>query len=536
MANTFGKAVRDKLTDSLANKTFRARNLEQLIGISEDKLKATEKFPVKSLNIEKLANLIVEHQEHQVPRLKLLNEYYQGKNPYINSPEPRRISEDASDIRFNAPKAKPITDIHTAYTFTNPIKIQGASEKILEFINNFDKINKSASKQVELGAIMSKYGRAYELLVIQESKILSAIVDVKTAFIVFDKSIFSNKLAGVRYILNDDDSEKFTLDIEVYTDKFTIILNVDCSYDEDKDIIESIGDVLSCSVEVHGFRYIPLLELKNNEMRQGDFEIVIPLIDSYDVIMSDTLNGYGDLSNEFLHLDANLGAEMTENTAKSLKDANIVATSPSVTEDGAVIPTKLQYVSRNFNFNNIESHLNNINQEIIKASLTPDISDSSFGGTQTGQSLRYKMTYLDQSFNIKKSIHSQYLIEKYKTAYLTIANTLDADVEEILNEFDSLEIIHSKNIPTTPLEEMQILSNLQLDGKLSLETVLSNLSFIKNVGAELKLIELENKNKNKNNEETEKVEEVEETNENTKKSEDVIIKSGKSIINYKQDE
>lgn len=534
MANTFGKDVRDKLTDGLSNKTFRVRNLEQLIGVPEDKLKASEKFPVKSLNIEKLANLILEHQEHQVPRLKILSDYYQGKNPYINSPEPRRISEDASDIRFNAPKAKPISDIHTAYTFTNPIKVQGDSEEILEFIEKFDKLNKSSSKQVELGAIMSKYGRAYELLVIQESKILSAIVDVKSAFIVFDKSIFNNKLSGVRYVLNDDDSEKYTLDIEVYTNKFTIILNVECSYDVDKDIIESIEEVLSCSIEVHGFRYIPLLELKNNEMRQGDFEIVIPLIDSYDIIMSDTLNGYGDLSNEFLHLDANLGAEVTENTAKSLKDANIVATSPSVTEEGAIIPTKLQYISRNFNFSNIESHLNNINQEIVKASLTPDISDSSFGGTQTGQSLRYKMTYLDQSFNIKKSIHSEYLIEKYKTGYLTIANTLDSDLEELLNEFDSLEIIHSKNIPTTPLEEMQILSNLKLDGKLSLETVLSNLSFIKNVNNELELIELENKQKtqetvkNDNN--------IESEDENITKSEDVVIKSGKSILNYSQDE
>ena len=66
---------------------------------------------------------------------------------------------------------------------------------------------------------------------------------------------------------------------------------------------------------------MPMVEYRNNEEKQGDFEQMIPLIDAYNILESDRVNDKEQFVDAFLFLT---GIDLDSEQAKKLKEERIL--------------------------------------------------------------------------------------------------------------------------------------------------------------------------------------------------------------------
>ena len=71
----------------------------------------------------------------------------------------------------------------------------------------------------------------------------------------------------------------------------------------------------------HYFGKMPMVEYRNNEEKQGDFEQMIPLIDAYNILESDRVNDKEQFVDAFLFLT---GIDLDSEQAKKLREERIL--------------------------------------------------------------------------------------------------------------------------------------------------------------------------------------------------------------------
>ena len=116
--------------------------------------------------------MIRHHLEHQVPRLRLLENYYLGNNPMIMAGS-RRIEKEKSDHRVRHGWASIISDFLNSYVLTNPVKIEQEAQTdapespvsdFIQVVDEFNVANDIDAHNIEIGKDQNNFGRAYELL------------------------------------------------------------------------------------------------------------------------------------------------------------------------------------------------------------------------------------------------------------------------------------------------------------------------------------------------------------------------------------
>ena len=97
---------------------------------------------------------------------------------------------------------------------------------------------------------------------------------------VYDDTIEQNELFGVYYYARIDSTEKtnITYIATVLTQNYKYVLDIQ-DIEEPQALIEQ--------PEAHFKGEVPLIEYQNNKLALGDYELQIPLIDAYNVLMSD---------------------------------------------------------------------------------------------------------------------------------------------------------------------------------------------------------------------------------------------------------
>src|SRR5699024_10681615 len=146
-------------------------------------------------NGDTLLKFIRHHHSRQKPRLKILQNYYEGKT--VNrTMRQRRIEEDRADHRISHPFAEYISDFTNGYFLGKPIRVnfENDNENLKRDINNklnevlqyndIDSVNRL------IGLDLSVYGRAYEI-VTKNDKDEYRVYRMKPeeTFIIYDNSI-----------------------------------------------------------------------------------------------------------------------------------------------------------------------------------------------------------------------------------------------------------------------------------------------------------------------------------------------------------
>jgi len=393
----------------------------------------------------------IKYNEKMRARYQKLENYYLGKHEILNRTKP--LGSKNSKVVTNY--AKYITTINTGYLLGNPVTYKARDEKIdiSPILEEYQKQTIS-DLDAEIAKDLSIFGIQYELIYNDGNNVVSKDIDVRNAICVYDNTVQHKKMFGIIYEFGKDIAGKTFSDITVYSNKYKY---VNC--------VDSKGEPRVGERKPHYFGKVPLIEYRNNSDYEGDFEQVISLIDAYNLLQSDRINDKQQLVEAIL---LGYGVSMTDKQKTDLRNNRMMFGLPVKGE------ANIEFLAKNLDETQVDILRKNIEEDIHKISLTPNMSDENFVGNASGVAIAYKLLPFDQNVKNKERFFEKGLMERleiYKN-YLVKRSKV--------NEFDvyKADAVFNRNLPQNLLELSQIVNNLR--GIVDDETLVSQLPFVSN--------------------------------------------------------
>ena len=419
-------------------------------------------FDEKNIKKELVVKLISEH-EKQLPRFKKLKKYYLGEHDILS----KQRSKNKPNYKPVCNHAKDIADTSTGYFMGNTISYSNSEDTdIDELLIAFDNAEVDESDH-DNALDMAIYGVAYEYVYARENENILDIksLEVENTFIVYDDSIEQQPLFGVYYFKrkeNKTDTETYQAVIMTKQFVYSIVL-------EGKE-----KGVISDKPTPHNMGDIPIIEYKNNKYSIGDFEQQIGLIDSYNSLTANRINDKEQFIDSILVLyGARLGDDEEESikAMESLAEHKLLELHPEA---------RAEYLSKTLNENEVETLRNAVKQDIYTFSHIPNLTDENFAGNSSGVAMEFKLLGLEMITKIKQ----RYYVKGLKKRIKLFANYLG--LTQIAIDANSIIPNFSRSLPKNLLEISQIVSNL--DGKVSQETLLSQIPFVEDPTSEIEKV------------------------------------------------
>lgn len=168
---------------------------------------------------------------------------------------------------------------------------------------------------------------------------------------------------------------------------------------------ETKGDPLHyLGKKEHLFKYCPIIAFRNNEDEINDFEKVDSLIRSYNRLLSDTQNEVEEFRQAYMIFDND--AEIDKETILAARQ-----TGAFTLPEGS----KAYYLTKDINPEFIQLQKDTLEQNIYKFSQSVNMTDENFsGGTQTGESRKWKILDLENKAIVKERKFEKALREQFK--------------------------------------------------------------------------------------------------------------------------
>lgn len=428
-----------------------------------------------------LTEYIKHHDTKQKPRIQELMDYAEGNNHTV-SEKGRRREEDMADVRAIHNYGKYISTFKQGYLVGNPIRVEYEGEdnqnlfNKLSEKNNFHQLNRTLVKD------LSKVGRAYELIYRSVNDKTEVVrLDPRDTFVIYQSDVELSSLVGVRYYdINQltEDSKKM---VEVYTPTEIIKFEFD-------------GTLEEISRDPHAFNSVPVTEYLNADDGLGDYETELSLIDLYDSAQSDTANYMQDLSDAILAIIGRVSfpdyvdtPEKAIDYLRKMRKARFLNLEPPVDTEGREGSVDAKYLYKQYDVQGTEAYKDRIVQDIHRFTNTPDMSDSKFAGTQSGEAIKWKVFGLDQERVDLEALFAKSLKRRYK---------LIARVSELLNEINNfdiekLKITFTPNIPKSLQEKIDAFA--KLNGEMSNKQKLRITNIVDDPDKEMEYIQEEQK-------------------------------------------
>lgn len=409
-------------------------------------------------------NEVIEYNEKVNARFKHLELYYLGKHDIFERTKDDRLKNNRVMINH----AKYITDTNVGYLLGNPVDYQVANGYDIEPVLEAYKKQTINDLDSEIAKDISIFGMQYEYIYANENaEPRSCEVDNKNTIIVYDDTVEHNKLFGLIYraVNKGDKLDYYEI---IYVDK-----NVKRVYKSFSKSLKQVG-----KEEPHAFGDVPLICYKNNPELLGDFEPVISLIDAYNLLQSDRVNDKEQLVDAILCM---YGMDFDDEQADMLKESRMLANIPA---DGRV-----EYLVKTLQENDVDVLRQNLEADIHKISMVPNMSDNNFVGNSSGVAIRYKLLAFEQNIKNKERYMEKGLMERFKlynNFLITKSKMSEVPVEEV-------DAIFKRNLPSNDLEISQMINNLA--DHVDTETLISQLSFIKDASEIVELKKKEDESK-----------------------------------------
>ena len=406
--------------------------------------------------------LIKQFRMNDLSRLQNLEGYYQGNNVIL-----QRVMIDITKPNNKTPNpyANYITDMYTGYFAGKPITYSGKDDAILEELNLIFAYNDEADENSEIAKDASIYGKAYEMLYVDSNSATRfKKVNPKEVICVYDDTIEGDMLFAIRFYSGSDIMGENAYSIaEVYSN-FEV-----ATYKGNEDFT---GFILQ-ETHMHYFALVPFIEYKNNDDVIGDYELVVPLIDAYDKLGSDSLNDFEYFTDSYLGLigmDFPTDAEGKLDTTviQSMKENRLLL----IPEGGSA-----GFITKQVNDAQIENLKTRIDNDIHKFSKCPALTDKDFAGTSSGVAMKYKLIGFENVASVKERKFKKGLqrrIELISNIMTLTSSTFD---------YRSIELTFIRNIPNNITEVADTINKLR--GLVSDETLIAQLPFITDIQAEI---------------------------------------------------
>lgn len=386
------------------------------------------------------------HEDQQVPRLKVLFNYYQAQSKikrWPGSPNPLNAHN-----RVASAFARYITNIRVGYFMGNDIQFkvsddapENTATALDDLITSFNDQSNEPYNDEMIKKDLSITGRAYDLVYAKqgETTLRMAKVDPLTAFVVYDDSIDQNPLFAVRYyqtgVLDEDLSEQY----EIYTTDRVLYFHTPGGLPQTN---SPVDNAIFDREEPHFFGQVPLTEYWNNDERTGDWEAELDHLDALDMSVSTMANFQEDF-NQAAIVTTGKFAKETDPVYQRDDKGNVVrgkdgqpvvlkAGHPDIDPhnrmfwlkpyiastgiDGGrqLVMPSMQYLVKQYDANGWSTYTNFLINEIHKYTNTPNVNDPNFASNASGVAMSYKLWGSDQERKIqealfKKSLHRRLL-------------------------------------------------------------------------------------------------------------------------------
>lgn len=410
-----------------------------------------------NLSAELLSKILQKHKAEQT-RYTNLENYYLAKHSIlarqmqdINKPNNKVVN----------PYPQYITDTLCGYFCGEPIAYMATDENALEELNLVLTYNDSAAEDMNLARDASIYGVAYEIMYIDEDNITRFTkINPKDMVLIYDDTLEADILYAIRIIpiyniLND----KTTYQIEVYSRDSIKRYNAN----------ESFSSITYIDEEPHYFGLVPVIEYKNNEQKIGDYESIIPLIDAYDKLESDSLNDFEYFVDAYMVLT---GMTADAEDIKQMKENRVLLLDNDATA---------QWLIKGGNDAVIENMKNRIEADIHKFSKVPNLSDENFAANASGVAIKFKLYGTETLIASKERCFKKGLQRRIELIF-NISNLKGA-----AHDWRSVSISFIRNLPTNDSEIADTVQKLA--GIVSNETLLAQIPFVDDVMGEMERLE-----------------------------------------------
>lgn len=446
------------------------------------------------------------HVDHQVHRIKVLQDYYLGETDIKKWPGSRNPENAHNQVATGF--ARYITNIRVGYFMGNDIQFKVTPEEdnqksladtIDEQIKQFNQDSNESYIDEMIEKDLSVCGRAYDLVYVNENEntLNLAKVDPTTAFVVYNDSIKAKPLFAVRYyetgVLDDNLQEQY----EIYTDSSLFKYHSNGGLPETNSPEQA---VVFDDSEPLFFGRVPLTEYKNNDERTGDWEPELDQMDALDKALSTMANFQEDFNDAAMVITGKF-ANMSEPKYQLDKNGNPVVNKdgskvvlepahplinphnrmfylkPYVTKAGingerSVVNPTLQYITKQYDSAGWSTYINFLINEIHKYTNTPNVNDPNFASNASGVAMSYKLWGSDQERKIQESLYKRGLHARL-SACLTYWDKLNVipGTNDINALVSMIEPDFTPNLPKNDDATAQLIQQLVNTGKFSDETI-----------------------------------------------------------------
>lgn len=300
---------------------------------------------------------------------------------------------------------------------------------------------------------MLLYGTAYEIYYISNKELNARIVSPRNGFAIKDNT--DNLLYFVHcYILNDKEY------IDIYDNK--CIYHLDGQFNQIKDPTPHIFGIVP----------VGIAELSEEGIKDTLFNDIKGLQDSYETNLSDISNEISDFRTAYLKMT---GCQIDKEQAKQMKQMGIINIKDSSGDASWLI--------KNINDSFIQNTLSTIEDKMYQ--LTSHINhNEAMQSNVSGVALRSRLISLEEKCKLNQRALTNCIKTRIKVLFIYLKVMFNKNYD-----YRDIKVKFTPNIPQDDLTTAQIIS--QLGDKLSLETGLSQLSFIENSKNEIDKIKNE---------------------------------------------
>lgn len=406
-----------------------------------------------------LLNYCINQHQSEFFRLEKLSDYYDGKQDILKR---TKDSTAAPNNKVLINHAKYVTDMNVGFMVGNPVAYT-SSDDIQAILDAYTKVD-IVSHDTELEKDLSVFGVGYELIYLNQDPLTKELyadikcIDPRGIFLVTDDTIDANPLFAVHY--------QPVYDLRGAVDHYLVKY-----YNDNRVITYTCDSVGFGSYELikalpHYFKAVPVIEYRNNEERQGDFEQAISLIDAYNLLQSDRLNDKEAFVDAILFIR---GFTLEDGDGELLAKEKLLQTSSSPAEVDA------DYLIKQMDESSVAVLRDSLLEDIHKITYIPNMNDKNFSGNVSGEAMKYKLFGLLQLMSVK----SRYMIKGLRqrleifTNYLKITNnTID---------IDGIKVKLKPNLPINTTDIVNQIVQAHQAGILPLKTLLTWLPDIDNV-------------------------------------------------------
>lgn len=274
----------------------------------------TDAEEIDRSNVIEILSAAVKTHEQNVQQINYLYDYYRGKQPILDRQKTVRPEINNTVVEN---RANEIVSFKVGFLLDEPIQYvsRTADDGITEAIatlNQYRFCTDMDSKDKEIADWITICGQGYRMVLpaaeYEEGEPPYEVftLDPRSTFVIKSSQVGNKPMMGVTYVKRADQTVVYTC----YTkDRQFTITNAETIDDE---AVNPVGEIL-------------ITEYQSNTARQGEFEIVCPLLDALNMALSDRMNATEQFVQALLMLK---GVDIDAETFLELKDLGGIKVPP----------------------------------------------------------------------------------------------------------------------------------------------------------------------------------------------------------------